>query len=146
MRSVQKRESFSWFSDISGQMSVFVDETFFGSLRWWKSDPDVLICIWYSTFLRVLLRRVEWHLFYPSGWQRGAWTTVVLTANHRTLPGFFTWSLLVKAGLCASAVPFFQSCSKEPNMPGLLLGDEFPNFEAHTTIGKIKFHDFLGSS
>ncbi|XP_047442950.1 peroxiredoxin-6 [Mugil cephalus] len=31
-------------------------------------------------------------------------------------------------------------------MPGLLLGDEFPNFEAETTIGKIKFHDFLGSS
>ncbi|XP_029284919.1 peroxiredoxin-6 [Cottoperca gobio] len=31
-------------------------------------------------------------------------------------------------------------------MPGLLLGDEFPNFEADTTIGRIKFHDFLGSS
>ncbi|KAM9357943.1 peroxiredoxin-6 [Symphorus nematophorus] len=31
-------------------------------------------------------------------------------------------------------------------MPGLLLGDEFPNFEADTTIGKIKFHDFLGNS
>ncbi|XP_072245953.1 peroxiredoxin-6 [Leuresthes tenuis] len=31
-------------------------------------------------------------------------------------------------------------------MPGLLLGDEFPNFEANTTIGRIKFHDFLGSS
>lgn len=35
---------------------------------------------------------------------------------------------------------------KEPTMPGLLLGDEFPNFEANTTIGRIKFHDFLGSS
>lgn len=31
-------------------------------------------------------------------------------------------------------------------MPGLLLGDEVPNFEADTTIGRIKFHDFLGSS
>nr|XP_046247195.1 peroxiredoxin-6 [Scatophagus argus] len=31
-------------------------------------------------------------------------------------------------------------------MPGLLLGDVFPNFEANTTIGKIKFHDFLGNS
>ncbi|XP_068176146.1 peroxiredoxin-6 [Antennarius striatus] len=31
-------------------------------------------------------------------------------------------------------------------MPGLLLGDTFPNFEADTTIGKIKFHDFLGDS
>ncbi|XP_061895415.1 peroxiredoxin-6 [Entelurus aequoreus] len=31
-------------------------------------------------------------------------------------------------------------------MPGILLGDEFPNFEAETTIGRIKFHDFLGSS
>ncbi|XP_062251556.1 peroxiredoxin-6 [Platichthys flesus] len=31
-------------------------------------------------------------------------------------------------------------------MPGLLLGDVFPNFEADTTIGQIKFHDFLGSS
>ncbi|XP_029905170.1 peroxiredoxin-6 [Myripristis murdjan] len=31
-------------------------------------------------------------------------------------------------------------------MPGVLLGDVFPNFEADTTIGKIKFHDFLGNS
>ncbi|XP_034531796.1 peroxiredoxin-6 [Notolabrus celidotus] len=31
-------------------------------------------------------------------------------------------------------------------MPGILLGDEFPNFEADTTIGKIRFHDFLGNS
>ncbi|XP_037104917.1 peroxiredoxin-6 [Syngnathus acus] len=31
-------------------------------------------------------------------------------------------------------------------MPGILLGDEFPNFEADTTIGRIKFHDFLGKS
>ncbi|KAK3516603.1 hypothetical protein QTP70_021933 [Hemibagrus guttatus] len=31
-------------------------------------------------------------------------------------------------------------------MPGVLLGDVFPNFEANTTIGKIKFHDFLGDS
>ncbi|XP_074524081.1 peroxiredoxin-6 [Halichoeres trimaculatus] len=31
-------------------------------------------------------------------------------------------------------------------MPGLLLGDEFPNFEADTTIGRIRFHDFLGNS
>ncbi|XP_031167743.1 peroxiredoxin-6 [Sander lucioperca] len=31
-------------------------------------------------------------------------------------------------------------------MPGLLLGDQFPNFEADTTIGRIKFHDFLGNS
>ncbi|KAL1022509.1 hypothetical protein UPYG_G00028640 [Umbra pygmaea] len=31
-------------------------------------------------------------------------------------------------------------------MPAILLGDVFPNFEAETTIGKIKFHDFLGDS
>ncbi|XP_019752655.1 peroxiredoxin-6 [Hippocampus comes] len=31
-------------------------------------------------------------------------------------------------------------------MPGILLGDEFPNFEADTTIGRIKFHDFLDKS
>uniref|UniRef100_A0A1A8CSS9 Peroxiredoxin 6 n=1 Tax=Nothobranchius kadleci TaxID=1051664 RepID=A0A1A8CSS9_NOTKA len=31
-------------------------------------------------------------------------------------------------------------------MPGLLLGDVFPDFEAETTVGKIKFHDFLGDS
>ncbi|XP_003439943.1 peroxiredoxin-6 [Oreochromis niloticus] len=31
-------------------------------------------------------------------------------------------------------------------MPGLLLGDEIPNFEADTTVGRIKFHDFLGNS
>ncbi|KAL4656020.1 peroxiredoxin-6-like [Arapaima gigas] len=31
-------------------------------------------------------------------------------------------------------------------MPGILLGDVFPNFEAETTVGPIKFHDFLGDS
>ncbi|NXD51437.1 PRDX6 protein, partial [Corvus moneduloides] len=31
-------------------------------------------------------------------------------------------------------------------MPGLLLGDEEPNFEADTTQGRIRFHDFLGDS
>ncbi|XP_051511224.1 peroxiredoxin-6-like [Myxocyprinus asiaticus] len=31
-------------------------------------------------------------------------------------------------------------------MPGMLLGDVFPDFEAETTIGKIKFHEFLGNS
>ncbi|NXA80551.1 PRDX6 protein, partial [Thryothorus ludovicianus] len=31
-------------------------------------------------------------------------------------------------------------------MPGLLLGDEAPNFEADTTHGRIRFHDFLGDS
>ncbi|KAK2822064.1 hypothetical protein Q5P01_022129 [Channa striata] len=31
-------------------------------------------------------------------------------------------------------------------MPGLLLGDVFPDFEAETTVGKIKFHEFLGDS
>ncbi|XP_076151475.1 peroxiredoxin-6-like [Alosa pseudoharengus] len=29
-------------------------------------------------------------------------------------------------------------------MPGILLGDIFPNFEAETTIGTINLHDFLG--
>lgn len=31
-------------------------------------------------------------------------------------------------------------------MPGLLLGDVFPDFEAETTTGKIKFHEYLGDS
>ncbi|KAM8889051.1 peroxiredoxin-6 [Synchiropus picturatus] len=31
-------------------------------------------------------------------------------------------------------------------MPAILLGDVFPNFEANTTAGRIKFHDFLGDS
>ncbi|KAJ6654669.1 hypothetical protein lerEdw1_006691 [Lerista edwardsae] len=31
-------------------------------------------------------------------------------------------------------------------MPGLLLGDEAPNFQADTTQGPIRFHDFLGKS
>ncbi|KAL2097727.1 hypothetical protein ACEWY4_006934 [Coilia grayii] len=29
-------------------------------------------------------------------------------------------------------------------MPGILLGDIFPNFEAETTVGIINLHDFLG--
>ncbi|XP_003219904.1 peroxiredoxin-6 [Anolis carolinensis] len=31
-------------------------------------------------------------------------------------------------------------------MPGLLLGDEAPNFQAETTQGPIRFHEFLGNS
>ncbi|XP_070774923.1 peroxiredoxin-6-like [Enoplosus armatus] len=31
-------------------------------------------------------------------------------------------------------------------MPGLLLGDVFPDFEAETTTGTIQFHEFLGDS
>ncbi|XP_029380133.1 peroxiredoxin-6-like [Echeneis naucrates] len=31
-------------------------------------------------------------------------------------------------------------------MPGLLLGDVFPDFEAQTTTGQIKLHEFLGDS
>uniref|UniRef100_A0A8P4G5K9 Peroxiredoxin-6 n=1 Tax=Dicentrarchus labrax TaxID=13489 RepID=A0A8P4G5K9_DICLA len=31
-------------------------------------------------------------------------------------------------------------------MPGLLLGDVFPDFEAEATTGKIKLHEFLGDS
>ncbi|XP_026881824.2 peroxiredoxin-6 [Electrophorus electricus] len=39
------------------------------------------------------------------------------------------------------------SCSRQDAaMPGLLLGDVFPDFEANTTIGKIYFHQFLGNS
>ena len=29
---------------------------------------------------------------------------------------------------------------------GINLGDEMPNFAANTTIGPIKFHDWLGGS
>ncbi|CAJ1071720.1 peroxiredoxin-6-like [Xyrichtys novacula] len=31
-------------------------------------------------------------------------------------------------------------------MPGMLLGDVFPDFEAEATTGKIKFYEFLGDS
>lgn len=31
-------------------------------------------------------------------------------------------------------------------MPGLLLGDVVPDFEAETTVGRIKFHEYLGDS
>ncbi|MED6237988.1 Peroxiredoxin-6 [Ataeniobius toweri] len=31
-------------------------------------------------------------------------------------------------------------------MPGLLLGDVFPNFEAETTCGRVKLHEYLGDS
>lgn len=46
----------------------------------------------------------------------------------------------------SSSFPPWLSCREELTMPGLLLGDEFPNFEADTTIGRIKFHEFLGDS
>jgi hypothetical protein len=29
---------------------------------------------------------------------------------------------------------------------GINLGDELPNFEADTTTGRFKFHDWLGGS
>ncbi|KAG8555819.1 hypothetical protein GDO81_017824 [Engystomops pustulosus] len=31
-------------------------------------------------------------------------------------------------------------------MPGIMLGDMFPDFKADTTIGQIRFHEFLGDS
>uniref|UniRef100_A0A8C6TVJ4 Peroxiredoxin-6 n=1 Tax=Neogobius melanostomus TaxID=47308 RepID=A0A8C6TVJ4_9GOBI len=31
-------------------------------------------------------------------------------------------------------------------MPGLLLGDVFPDFEAETTVGRIKLHEYYGDS
>lgn len=31
-------------------------------------------------------------------------------------------------------------------MPGLLLGEELPDFEADTTAGRIRLHRYLGDS
>lgn len=31
-------------------------------------------------------------------------------------------------------------------MPGLLLGEVFPDFKAESTTGTIRFHEFLGDS
>uniref|UniRef100_A0A3B4DK33 Peroxiredoxin-6 n=2 Tax=Pygocentrus nattereri TaxID=42514 RepID=A0A3B4DK33_PYGNA len=39
-----------------------------------------------------------------------------------------------------------QCNNRDRDMPGLLLGDVFPDFEANTSTGKIKFHEFLGNS
>ncbi|KAI3375221.1 hypothetical protein L3Q82_021713 [Scortum barcoo] len=38
------------------------------------------------------------------------------------------------------------SSTVTPNMPGLLLGDVLPDFEAETTTGTIRFHEYLGDS
>jgi len=37
-------------------------------------------------------------------------------------------------------------CGHHSDISIMKLGDVFPNFEADTTIGKIKFHDFAGDS
>uniref|UniRef100_A0A672KBH3 Peroxiredoxin 6 n=1 Tax=Sinocyclocheilus grahami TaxID=75366 RepID=A0A672KBH3_SINGR len=39
-----------------------------------------------------------------------------------------------------------RKLQRKTAMPGILLGDVLPNFDAETTIGKIKFHEFLGNS
>ena len=35
-------------------------------------------------------------------------------------------------------------CRRQIVKMGINLGDVFPNFEADTTIGRIKFHDWVG--
>jgi len=45
------------------------------------------------------------------------------------------------APAAAAAAP-----SNVPKQSGLNLGDELPNFEADTTKGKMRFHEFLGTS
>ena len=45
------------------------------------------------------------------------------------------------------ATTFSQPQNKMSSKPvALLLGDKFPDFEAETTKGKIKLHEYLGSS
>ncbi|MEE6496084.1 hypothetical protein FKM82_002221 [Ascaphus truei] len=47
----------------------------------------------------------------------------------------------------AHVSPFpFRTPLRAAAMPGILLGEVFPNFDADTTIGRISFHDFLGDA
>lgn len=49
--------------------------------------------------------------------------------------------------MAVGAAPLLTPRVTAAAMPGgLLLGDEAPNFEANTTIGRIRFHDYLGDS
>lgn len=50
-----------------------------------------------------------------------------------------------------TSASFLSEAAAEPltvalKMPGLLLGQVFPDFEAETTTGTIRFHEFLGDS
>ncbi|MBN3283387.1 PRDX6 protein, partial [Polyodon spathula] len=70
-------------------------------------------------------------------------------AEHAESPPVDSYWLRCGPPVCPSlrAAEFFCPLNRfDCTMPGLLLGDVFPNFEADTTIGKIQFHDFLGDS
>lgn len=55
---------------------------------------------------------------------------------------FFIFALPAATRATAHRTKHFHGHS----MPGLLLGDVFPDFEAETTTGTIKLHEFLGDS
>ncbi|KAK1797296.1 hypothetical protein P4O66_008676 [Electrophorus voltai] len=58
-----------------------------------------------------------------------------------TVALYIAYSVREEKLCCARALQ-----DQAESMPGLLLGDAFPNFEADTTIGKLKLYDFLGDS
>lgn len=51
-----------------------------------------------------------------------------------------------QAGGCRCCASLSSRVTAAAMPGGLLLGDEAPNFEANTTVGRIRFHDYLGDS
>uniref|UniRef100_A0A8B9YTX1 Uncharacterized protein n=1 Tax=Bos mutus grunniens TaxID=30521 RepID=A0A8B9YTX1_BOSMU len=66
---------------------------------------------------------------------------MIIFASFKNI--FNRTSRLVAVGTAPPLTPLVTAAT----MPGgLLLGDEAPNFEANTPIGRIRFHDYLGDS
>lgn len=85
----------------------------------------------------------------------GSWcVSVTWPAAPISLPGVGALLQTDSAGcaLCSGLclLDFFflppDSLASAARMPGLLLGDVFPDFEADSTVGRIKLHAFLGKS
>lgn len=68
--------------------------------------------------------------------------------TRNTLPAGAWRDELVEreASASFSFLKLLSTSSHALKMPGLLLGQTFPDFEAEATTGTIKFHEYLGDS
>ena len=66
---------------------------------------------------------------------------MIIFASFKNI--FNRTSRLVAVGTAPPLTPHVTAATM---LGDLLLGDEAPNFEANTPIGRIRFHDYLGDS